>query len=195
MASAITRRTALALLAGVSACAQVRRLLPVSEATTRDPALTRFVAELRDAVARRDESSLLRLLDPQVRSSFGGETGIAEFRQWWKLDQPGSKLWPLLQRLFALGGLWDGDNYVFPYVFARFPEDLDSFEHAAITGQGVWLRTNPSPEARGVRQRGRAPAATQELEHVPERGDVHVRDGAAVVRVGDAEHERHRAGL
>ena len=146
------RRTALALLAGVSACAQVRRLLPVNEPTTRDPALTRFVAELKEVVARRDESSLLKLLDPRVRSSFGGETGIAEFRQWWKLDQPGSKLWPLLERLLALGGVWEGDSYVFPYVFARFPEDLDSFEHAAITGQGVWLRTNPSPEARGVRQ-------------------------------------------
>jgi hypothetical protein len=124
----------------------------VNEPTTRDPALTRFVADLREAVARRDESRFLKLLDPQVRSSFGGDEGIDEFREWWKLDQHGSRLWPLLDRLLALGGVWDGDSYVFPYVFAKFPDELDPFEHAAIIGQGVWLRAKPSSEARGVRQ-------------------------------------------
>jgi hypothetical protein len=150
MASAITRRSALGLLA-VPAFAQRRQLLPVNE-PTRDPALTRFVAELREAVSRRDEAALVKLLDPEVQSSFGGDEGIEEFRQWWKLDQPGSKLWPLLERLLSMGGAWDGDSYVFPYLFAKFPEDLDAFEYGVITGQGVWLRAATSVASERLRQ-------------------------------------------
>ncbi|MEI9813344.1 MAG: hypothetical protein WDO18_12175 [Acidobacteriota bacterium] len=51
-----------------------------------------------------------------------------------------------------MGGVLELSTYSVPYVFAKFPEDLDAFDYAAITGKGVWLRAKPSATSRGVRQ-------------------------------------------
>jgi hypothetical protein len=116
-------------------------LLPVDE-SGRDPSLVAYLTKLKDAVSKHDLDALLPLIDAMIELSFGGENGIANFRP----D------WPLLARLLAMGGAWQEQAFCFPYVFAKFPEDLDPFEHAAVTGQGVWLREAPAASARGVRQ-------------------------------------------
>jgi hypothetical protein len=141
MANAIARRAALALLFAAPLLAQTRRLQAVDE-SRRDPSLVAYLAKLKDAVAKEDRSVLLPLVHPQIKLGFGGDDGIANFRP----D------WPLLRRLLAMGGAWQGDLFSLPYVFAKFPEDLDAFDYAAITGKGVWLRERPSIDSRGLRQ-------------------------------------------
>jgi hypothetical protein len=92
------------------------------------------------------------VLSPVIKTGFDGNGGIAEFRSKWKLDRPHSEVWPLLARMLALGGTLKDGNYSVPYVIDRFPEDLDAFDHAAITGRGVWLRSGASTSSRGIRK-------------------------------------------
>lgn len=141
MANAISRGAALAVLCALPLLGQPRRLPPADEAG-RDPSLVAYLAKFKDAVEKMDRGALVPLIDPGVKLGFGGEDGIANF-------QPD---WPLLQRLLRLGGAWKAGSYSMPYVFAKFPDDLDPFDYAAVTGSGVWLRERPSADARGLRQ-------------------------------------------
>ena len=141
MANAVARCAALAALCALLLMAQLRRLSPVDE-SGRDPSLVAYLAKFKDAVAKKDRGALVPLIDPDIKLGFGGEGGITNF-------QPD---WTLLQRLLNLGGAWKAGSYSIPYVFAKFPDDLDPFDYAAVTGSGVWLRERPSADARGLRQ-------------------------------------------
>lgn len=130
-----------ALLAALPLAAQIRRLRPVDE-SGRDTSLVAFLAKFREAAAQRDRAALLPMIDPDVKLGFGGDDGIANF-------QPD---WDGLNRILAMGGAWAGAAFVLPYVAERFPDSLDVFDYAAITGRGVWLRAGPSPQAERLRQ-------------------------------------------
>ena len=154
MANAISRRAALVLWV-LPLLAQTRRLLPVDE-SGRDPSLVVYLSKFKEAVAKQDRDALLPLIHPEIKLGFGGEDGIANFHP----D------WPLLQRLLSQGGAWKAGTFSIPYVFAKFPDDIDPFDYAAITGQGVWLRERPSADAHGVRQ------LSYEIVKVDDQGDA-----------------------
>jgi len=121
-----------------------QKLLPVDEAASRADFFT-FRAQLQAALARRDVKAVLSAIDPDIRNSFGGDGGIAEFRQSWDIDSPGSRLWETLATVLALGGTFDGeDSFAAPYVFSAWPDELDSFSFLAILGTGVRVHTGPS---------------------------------------------------
>src|SRR5688572_13796382 len=115
------------------AVAQNTRVLrPVDEAA-KDPDFLAFRTRLIDIVARRDTASLLALVHPDIRASFGSHSGIASFVELWKLDKPGSELWKELGAVLKLGGSFDGPtSFTAPYTFSRWPEDVDSFEFLAV---------------------------------------------------------------
>jgi hypothetical protein len=134
----------LLLLQAMAGTAQVGKLLPVDEAA-RDPELFAFRAQLQAAVARHDVAAVLDVVDPQIKNNFGGDGGVQEFREHWKLAGADSPLWAELGLVLALGGTFqDKDNFVAPYVFHRWPEEIDSFEHVAAIGSNVRVRSKPS---------------------------------------------------
>ncbi len=142
MANSIARSAALAaLLLTAPSFGQTRRVLPVDE-SARDPSLVAYLTKFKAAVAKRDRSALVPLIDPDVRLSFGSDSGVENFHP----D------WPQWDRLLAMGGALDEEGFSIPYVFGKFPDDLDAFEYAAITGRRVWLREAASSESRGIRQ-------------------------------------------
>lgn len=122
------------------------KLLPVDEAA-RDPSFFLFRARLLDAVARRDVPAILQVLAPDILNSFGGNGGIAEFKEMWKPEAPDSLLWTELARALAMGGKFEGrDEFQAPYVAATWPE-LDPFENGAIVGENVRVRARPDKNA------------------------------------------------
>lgn len=134
---------ALAILQATAGAAQVGRLLPTDDAA-RNPDLFAFRAQLQTAVARHDAAAVLEMVNPQIRTTFGDENGMAAFRKQWRPEAADSPLWAELGTLLALGGSFqDADNFVAPYVFSRWPEAFDSFEHAAVIGSGVRVRSAP----------------------------------------------------
>jgi hypothetical protein len=68
------------LLAALPAQAQAQRpLLPVDQAAAQ-PDFFSFRAQLQAALARRDVDAVLAVVHPEIKNSFGGNDGIAEFR-------------------------------------------------------------------------------------------------------------------
>jgi len=138
---------ALVLLTAATLAAAPLQLLPVDEASKR-PDFFSFRAQLQRAIAMRDTTALLAAVDPNVKNSFGGNDGIDEFKTMWKIGQPDSEVWEELGTVLSMGGSFlDEHTFVAPYVFSKWPESLDSFEHVAIVGANVRVRSEPKPDA------------------------------------------------
>lgn len=141
------------LIAGLLALAVLAappQLLPVDEASTR-PDFFSFRAALQRSIARHDTAALLAIVHPQIKSSFGPNDGIDDFRTMWKVTEPDSGIWDVLGGVLALGGSFhDADTFVAPYVFSRWPEQFDSFEHVAVIGSSVRVRSQPDATSDAV---------------------------------------------
>ena len=139
---------ALVVAAGVLAqAAAPRRLLPVDEAATQPDFFT-FRAQLLTAVARHDAAALMAVVHPNIKCDFGGGEGKAFFEEYWKPGAPGSEVWAELAAVLALGGTFSTpDTFVAPYVFSRWPQGVDAFEHVAVVGDRVRIRTAPRADA------------------------------------------------
>jgi hypothetical protein len=166
--------TILALLTTAPLAAQ-QPFLPVDEASRR-PDFFSFRAQLQRAIARHDTAALLAVVHPQIRNSFGDNDGFDEFRRMWNIGAADSEIWDVLGTVLGLGGSFhDNDAFVAPYVFSRWPEKVDSFEHVAVIGSNVHVRSQPNADAPVV--------ATTSFAILPvARPDVEV-DGWAAVRV------------
>jgi hypothetical protein len=131
-----------ALLASAAGAEPILR--PVDEAR-KNASFDSFRNELRAAIARRDADAVLAVADSSIKIGFGGDDGIEAFEREWKPRGPSSRLWKELGATLALGGTFDGEGaFVAPYVFSRWPEKVDSFEHLAVTGSGVRVRARPA---------------------------------------------------
>lgn len=129
--------------------AQVGKLLPIDEAA-RDPAFFVFRARLQEAVARHDAAAVLDAADPNIKVGFGGKDGLAAFREKWKLqDGDKSPLWAELGLVLSLGGGFRSpSSFEAPYVFSRWPEAHDAFEHVAVLGTDVRVRAEPRADSK-----------------------------------------------
>lgn len=136
----------LGTLAATPAQAQ-QTLKPVDQAIAQPDFFT-FRARLQTALARRDKEAVLAVVHKDIKNSFGGDDGADEFKKAWNLDKPDSKLWETLATVLALGGIFEPDgSFTAPYVFTNWPDELDAFEHMAVTGSGVRVRSEPNPSA------------------------------------------------
>jgi hypothetical protein len=123
------------------------RLMPIDEAA-RQPDFFSFRAQLQRTIARRDADGLLAAVSPDIKASFGGDEGIADFRRMWRLGEPDSELWEELGAALSLGGSFQGpDTFVAPYTFSRWPDGVDAFEHVVLIASSVRLRSAPSLSA------------------------------------------------
>jgi hypothetical protein len=106
--------------------------MPTDEAP-RDPSLVAFRTHLLQAAEHRDTVALLGVLDPTVRSSFGGDVGIEDFKAFWKLDEPNSRVWAVLRDVLSHGGgfMQDG-QFCAPYTFAKWPQGAELYDGALI---------------------------------------------------------------
>jgi len=129
-----------------------RALVPVDEAVSRPDFFT-FRARLATAVAERSPAAILDAVHPQIKNSFGGDGGIEEFKQMWRLEQPDSTFWKEFGTVLALGGSFDGAGaFTAPYTFSRWPDDIDAFDYVAVVGSDVRIRTLPRADAPVLRQ-------------------------------------------
>lgn len=133
------------------------KLYPVDEAA-KDPSLVAFRNKLLCAAQTRDIEFVLSVLDPEIVNSFGGDEGIEGFKRIWEPEKPDTRLWHTLAVVLAMGGSYYSaeqtrhtpdprPEFSAPYVFSRWPGEFDAFEHAAITGKNVNLRSEPSARA------------------------------------------------
>ncbi len=139
----IARALAVALVLFAGPARAQSTLRPVDEASKR-PAFAAFRDSLRAALARHDTGAVLAVTDPNIKLGFGGDDGRAVLEK--QLRAADSKSWRDLAETLALGGTFSANGqFVAPYVYSRWPEAIDAFQHVAITGSGVRVRARPSP--------------------------------------------------
>lgn len=133
----MTRRQVLSAFAGATtARAAVGRYLPPVDESVSDPTFLQFHASLVKICQTRDVSRLMPILGPDIRLDFGERNiGPRAFAKGWRLDRPGSSsLWRELETVLQLGCTKGNDENSFsaPYVFSRFPHDLDDAAHDVV---------------------------------------------------------------
>ena len=141
----------IAALAAADAGAQVAKLYPVDEAA-RDPEFFAFRARLMVAIQKRDTAFLYSVVSDRIKNSFGGDDGIAEFKELWRPEEPDSKLWGTLGEVLAFGGTFDqAHNFFAPYWYAVEPSaGGDPFVYGVIVGSGVKVRREPSAASASI---------------------------------------------
>jgi len=155
-----SRRRWLQMAAGIAASAahgeELRHIEPTGE-EPRDPALAEFLGSLRGIVTARKHRALEALMQPDFRVEFDAGHGPLAFRRHWKPQSPDSPVWPILDCLLSLPGYSFSDTlFAVPYVFARFPFDLDLLGHVVAVRDEVGLLASPNPEAAKVATVNRA---------------------------------------
>jgi hypothetical protein len=134
-------------VAGLVAGAAPQQLLPIDEAPRHHDFFS-FRAQLQAAIARHDVEAVVGVVNKDIRNSFGGDDGIDGFRRIWKPNEADSTLWAELGAILALGGTFSGDqSFTAPYVFSRWPDRFDGFEHVALVASDVRVREAPRSDA------------------------------------------------
>jgi uncharacterized protein len=116
---------------------------PVDEGVT-DPEFFLFRARVQTALAAHDTAEIMRIVDPGILNSFGGDGGREEFRQYWGLKSPEkSQLWNTLGFVLALGGRFDSDSTFYaPYLVSG--TSGDGFETLVVLGSNVTVHAGPA---------------------------------------------------
>jgi hypothetical protein len=141
--SGVTRRGFSALLGAMPAAAMVhqqdaaRKLGPYDEAK-RDPALVETITHIRGIVARKDYKALMALISPTFKIDVIGTKGPVNFEKFWKPSSPDSPVWPVLSHMLPIGGtFYTPSLFALPYVYTRFPVDLDPFTSVVALKESV----------------------------------------------------------
>jgi hypothetical protein len=135
--------------------ADARKLLPVDEGR-RNPLFFAFRQRLVKALRTGDRRTVLSLVSPRVQYGLSGpEVGITGFRELWGLDEPGDRGWLRLRDalLTALsrGGSFNDGVFWAPYVYSRWPADIDWItqdgDYGFVCVPGVNVAAHERPEA------------------------------------------------
>ncbi|GHA75561.1 hypothetical protein [Pontibacter akesuensis] len=141
-------------VAAVPGCTTESPLLLPSEATVKDASLNAYLTDLRQAVQTQNPEQLQQLLDPNIKTSFGGTGGWSSFTEQWHPENKDAEVWLLLDHLLRLGGGYpiveDKNLYALPYVYSKWPDSIDAFSHVAVVKDGATLREQPAVSAEGI---------------------------------------------
>jgi hypothetical protein len=106
---------------------------------------------MRQIVAERDYRSLEALMSHNFRVEFDVGQGPRVFRNHWLTESDKSSVWKILQRLLSLEGTFYSPTlYVLPYVYARFPSDLNPLEYVVAVNKEVPLFAKPESGAEPI---------------------------------------------
>ena len=132
--------------------AQERFVMPVDEAE-KDTSFLAFRTKLIEAVKKRDAKYILSIVDQNIKNSFGGNNGIKEFKEMWKINDSKSEFWNEFLPVITNGGKFiEGGDKMFcaPYSFTESPDDLDAYGYSVIFGKNVNLRSKPDSKAKTI---------------------------------------------
>jgi hypothetical protein len=182
----INRIATMALFACTFLTAQ-RKLLPVDESAA-DPEFSKFYQSFRTAVAQKDAKFLIGILDPEVQSEIDGDQGPDAFEKRWKPDSPDSKLWAELAAVAALGGSFSKEQgtktFCAPYIYSKFPDAIDSFEHGVILRANVQLRSKPSEHASVIARLSHDIVKVPDWKPAPDDSHIDVQWLRVIARAG-----------
>ncbi|MBI1211981.1 MAG: hypothetical protein GC190_10995 [Alphaproteobacteria bacterium] len=151
----LTRALSIALLFVIAPFALAseidERVRPFDEGPT-NASFLKFRNELKAIIAHKNAAALMKIVDTKIQNGFGGEDGIAKFRNGWKPEDPNSPVWRALSLVIEQGGNFDSKTqFSAPYTFSAFPSDADGFTTVVVTAEGAVMREKPKPDGAVVR--------------------------------------------
>lgn len=166
----LTRRSWLLLAASLMASREsyasaaqndLRSLVPEDQ-SARDKSLQRLLGTMRTIVRRKDSKALCALMPRDFKVEFDVGRGPDVFRNQWDSEASTSLAWAVLDRLLALGGTFYSDSlFALPYVYTRFPYDLDRLRYVVATGEvAAHAEPNLASARVGVLKHAIVPLAT-----------------------------------
>jgi len=128
--------------------AQDLKLPPVDEGA-KDASWVSFKNRLLDALDKKDRKFVLGILDKNVRNSFDGTRGLAEFKRLWDFDAEDTPLWREFSSALFLGSAYrkpekGSTELCAPYVLAKWPGNIDPHAYGAIITKDVLVKAAPS---------------------------------------------------
>ena len=72
-----------------------------------------FRERLLTALARRDTAFLHSVVSQDIRTSFGADGGLKDFKSMWKTADSSSAIWATLSRVLRMGGKHSSDSMFF----------------------------------------------------------------------------------
>lgn len=107
-----------------------------------------FRAELRRIVEARDTVALFGAIAPDIKLSFGGDTGLQGLRDRWRINDPATQFWTVLGDILLHGGHFTGDDsFTAPWTFSGLPDSLDAFSHLIVRAEDVEVRERPDMDS------------------------------------------------
>lgn len=154
MGRMLNRRDLCRLVAGtactVASAAELTKIPPIDEAS-RDQGLFALLAKMRSLADRFDSGGLEALMPPTFRVEFDVGKGPAAFHRRWLPESRSSSLWGVLERLLPLGGTFYSETlFAMPYVYTRFPTDLDRLGYVAALKPATRLLDGPGQDGKTV---------------------------------------------
>ena len=130
------------------------RLSPIDEAS-KNYEFQKFREQIQIAVANKDLEFIKEHIDKNIKNTFGGNDGVEEFLEQWKLhaNPEKSSLWYELGEVLRLGGTFSNkekSSFIAPYVHSTFPDNCDPFTYGAIVGKNVNLRVKPGTDSEDI---------------------------------------------
>lgn len=184
----------IALLAAVfllTVPAAAKTLKPVDEAA-RDAGLRGMIQTLLKACDDKDFKPFEAALSPDAIASFGGDSGVQGFKEAYGIDDPNTTFYADFKATLLLGGAFmDDESFAAPYIYAQWPEDLDSFAWVVAIGDKTMIYLRPGEKPRAVADVTHQfleviEDAPQSADAAPE-GWVHVKAGKTGGYVKSAE--------
>ena len=138
------------------------RVLRPEDESTRDKSLQALLGTMRTIVRHKDSKALGALMAPDFKVEFDVGKGPEVFRRHWESETSTSAVWPMLDRLLSLGGTFYSNSlFAVPYVYTRFPYDLDRLSHVVATGDvPVYAESNLASARVGMLKHAIVPLAT-----------------------------------
>ena len=138
------------------------RSLLHEDQSARDKSLQALLGTMRTIVRRKDSKALCALMPRDFKVEFDVGKGPDVFRRQWESEASTSLAWAVLDRLLVLGGTFYSDSlFALPYVYTRFPYDLDRLHHVVAIGEvPVHAEPNLASARVGVLKRAIVPLAT-----------------------------------
>lgn len=138
------------------------RVLRPEDESTRDKSLQALLGSMKSIVRRQDSKALYALMAHDFKVEFDVGKGPEVFRRRWESETSTSAVWPVMDRVLTLGGTFYSDSlFALPYVYTRFPYDLDRLSHVVATGDvPVYAESNLASARVGMLKHAIVPLAT-----------------------------------
>lgn len=125
-----------------------RQLLPTNE-NANNPDFKQFYENFLTAIKEKNLEFIKEHTSDNIRYSFGYDSGKEGFLEYWGLNKAPTEsgFWDEMNNTLKLGGVFrnqEKTQYVAPYIFVTFPNDVDSFQYGVCIDEDVHVYFQPT---------------------------------------------------